>query len=89
MVLIVVSDLSKEVNWLEEMLKALFVLADDDLDSDIVGAFGVLLELLKIDVDVEEETDELEGTMGAACRELRTEMMEEATADVLTEEVED
>jgi hypothetical protein len=89
MVLIVVSDLSKEVNWLEEMLKALFVLADDDLDSDIVGAFGVLLELLKIDVDVEEETDELEGTMVAACRELRTEMMEEATADVLTEEVED
>jgi hypothetical protein len=90
MVLIVVSDLSEEVNLLEEMLKALFVIADDDSDGDIVGAFGVLLELLDPDIDFEEEVIvDPEETMVAACRELKTETMEEATADVLTEEVED
>jgi hypothetical protein len=90
MVLIVVSDLSEEVNLLEEMLEALFVLADDDSDGDIVGAFGVLLELLDPDIDFEEEVIvDPEETMVAACRELKTETMEEATADVLTEEVED
>jgi hypothetical protein len=90
MVLIVVSDLSEEVNLLEEMLEALFVLADDDSDGDIVGAFGVLLELLDPDIDFEEEVIvDPEETMVAACRELKTETMEEATADVLTEEAED
>jgi hypothetical protein len=90
MVLIVVSDLSEEVNLLEEMLKALFVIADDDSDGDIVGAFGVLLELLDPDIDFEEEVIvDPEETMVAACRELKTETMEEATADVLTEEAED
>jgi hypothetical protein len=82
--------LSEEVNLLEEMLKALFVIADDDSDGDIVGAFGVLLELLDPDIDFEEEVIvDPEETMVAACRELKTETMEEATADVLTEEAED
>jgi hypothetical protein len=90
MVLIVVSNLSEEDDLLEEMLEALFGLADDDFDGAIVDAFGVLLELLEPDVDFEEEAIvDSEGTMVAACRELKTETMEEATAEVLTEEVED
>jgi hypothetical protein len=89
MVLIVVSDLSEEVDLLEEMLEVLFVLAVDGFDDDMADAIRVLLELLATDVDLEEETVELEETIVAACRELKTEIMEEATAEVLTEEVED
>jgi hypothetical protein len=88
MILIVVSDLSEEVDLLKEMLEVLFVLAVDGFDDDMGGAIRVLLELLGTDVDLEEENVELEETTVAACRELKTEIMEEATAEVLTKEVE-
>jgi hypothetical protein len=89
MVLIVVNVLSEEDNLLEELLVDPFVLTDRGVDDEMGSEFEVLLDLPELDISLElEETAELEEAIVAACWELKTETMEAAIADVLTEEVE-
>jgi hypothetical protein len=90
LVLIVVGSLIEEDDFVEDPLEVPFVLADDDFDEDTAEDFRVLLDLAELDVPLDEgEAVEPEETMVAACWELRTETIEEATEEVFTEEVED
>jgi len=88
MVLIVVSNLSEEVDLLDETLEALLMFFDDDLDDEMIGELGELFALLELDIALDGEAVEPVETMVAACWELKTETMEEAIAEVLTVEVE-
>jgi len=85
-VLSVVGSLTEEDDLVDDRL----VLNDDDLIDNAADDFEVLLDLAELDVVLEDgEAVEPEETIVAACWELKTETIEEATEEVLTEEVED
>lgn len=84
LVLSVVGSMTEEEDLLDDRL----VTNDDDFDDD--DDLEVLLDLAELVVFVEErEADEPEETIVAACCELKTETIDEATEEVLTEDVED
>ena len=85
-VLSVVGSLTEEDDLVDDRL----ALNDDDLVDNAADDFEVLLDLAELDVVLEDgEAVEPEETIVAACWELKTETIEEATEEVLTEEVED
>ena len=85
-VLSVVGSLTEEDDLVDDRL----VLNDDDLIDNAADDFEVLLDLAELDVVLEDgEAVEPEETIVAACWELKTETIEEATEEVFTEEVED
>ena len=65
------------------------VVGDEDFEDDVTDDFDMLLDFAELDDFLEEEAVEAEEIMVAACRELRTETMEDATEEVFTDEVED
>jgi len=85
-VLSVVGSLTEEDDLVDDRL----VLNDDDFDDNAADDFEVLLDLAELDVVLDDgEAVEPEETIVAACWELKTETIEEATEEVLTEEVKD
>lgn len=85
-VLSVVGSLDEEDDLVDDWL----VLNDDDFDDNAADDFEVLLDLAELDIDLDDgEAVEPEETIVAACWELRTETIEEATDEVFTEDVED
>lgn len=65
------------------------VVGDEDFEDDATDDFDMLLNFAELDDFLEEEAVEAEEIIVAACRELRTETMEDATEEVFTDEVED
>ena len=85
-VLSVVGSLDEEDDLIDDWL----VLNDDDFDENAADDFEVLLDLAELDIDLDDgEAVEPEETIVAACWELRTETIDEATEEVFTEDVED
>jgi len=85
-VLSVVGSLTEEDDLVDDRL----ALNDDDLVDNAADDFEVLLDLAELDVVLDDgEAVEPEETIVAACWELKTETIEEATEEVLTEEVKD
>lgn len=85
-VLSVVGSLDEEDDLADDWL----VLNDDDFDDNAADDFEVLLDLAELDIDLDDgEAVEPEEIIVAACWELRTETIEEATEEVFTEEVEE
>jgi len=78
-------------NFVEDDLLADPLVLEEGFEGDATDDFvEVLLVLAELDVLWEEgEAADFEETMVAACWELKTETIEEATEEVLTEEVED
>ena len=85
-VLSVVGSLDEEDDLIDDWL----VLNDDDFDENAADDFEVLLDLAELDTGLDDgEAVEPEETIVAACWELRTETIDEATEEVFTEDVED
>ncbi|KEQ74210.1 hypothetical protein M436DRAFT_80657 [Aureobasidium namibiae CBS 147.97] len=87
LVLSVVGSMTEEDDLLDDRVETI----DDDFDDDAADDdLEMLLDLAELVVFVEErEADEPEETIVAACCELKTETIDEATDEVLTEDVED